>query len=174
MKSIYSIWEQFQIPISRKNLQIRPYWFCTVKASQIVVLRRQKLNTKIFLQLVRNLHWKKYSPRKNYINFTKPFLHIFLKNWWKNSLKWIHFTTFRTVPDRHSPPIEYFNLLFFSFTADLLPHFSDNEIKVKNLQRTTLTGNSKLSDLTKSFKDLNNWMFQPMRLATFKLNFFDW
>ena len=56
MKSIYSIWEQFQILISRKNLQIRPYWFCTVKASQIVVLRHQKLNTKIFLQLVRNLH----------------------------------------------------------------------------------------------------------------------
>ena len=67
----------------------------------------------------------------------------------------------------------YFILFFSLFTADLLPHFSDNEIKVKNLQRTTLTGNSKLSDLTKSFKDLNNWMFQPMRLATFKLNFSD-
>jgi hypothetical protein len=69
-----------------------------------------------------------------------------------------------------TPETEHENI---STTADLLPHFSDNEIKVKNLQRTTLTGNSKLSDLTKSFKDLNNWMFQPMRLATFKLNFFD-
>jgi alpha-mannosidase len=68
------------------------------------------------------------------------------------------------------PETEHENI---STTADLLPHFSDNEIKVKNLQRTTLTGNSKLSDLTKSFKDLKNWMFQPMRLATFKLNFFD-
>jgi hypothetical protein len=69
-----------------------------------------------------------------------------------------------------TPETEHENI---STTADLLPHFSDNEIKVKNLQRTTLTGNFNLSELMKSFKDLNNWMFQPMRLATFKLNFSD-
>ena len=52
-----------------------------------------------------------------------------------------------------------------------LPEFSDNEIKVTSLQRTTLTGNSQLSDVKESFQDLKPWTIQPMRLASLKLNF---
>ena len=48
---------------------------------------------------------------------------------------------------------------------------SDNEVKVKSLQKTTLTGNSKLSEEKNSFGDLNQWSIEPHRLASLKLNF---
>ena len=56
-------------------------------------------------------------------------------------------------------------------TTGFLPKFSDNELRIKSLQQVTLTGNSKLSDLKNSFEDLNQWILQPMRLASLKLNF---